>query len=1055
MNFQTRSVYPQEKGVRYTYKPQSRFASFSQRQDKEKRQKRVIGTLLAICLIFSFWLTKNVVQWLPDVSSINSMIFSEATVIQDRNGVVLYKLFEQNREYVPFSGISQNMINGIIAVEDQRYWEHNGLDPMGILRAGISNVFHPEKGLQGASTIPQQLVRNLLLSKGQTFMEKVTRKLKEMILTSKLDSVLEKQIKKEKTSLDSTELRKEMKNKILELYLNYISFWNNAFGVESASKTYFDKSAKDLDVFEAAVLSSIPKWPSVYNPYKNPGKVVGSFVIKGANGETVDLTWEIATQIQATFSEKLMNMSISKKDSDFTKTLSSLGKFWITWPGGISLEVTYTPWRKDAVITRMYEDGYITENQAKQAFLEGITYKFRKNKIDMLAPHFVQWIVELLEKQYDTGTLLKGGIIVKTSLDYEIQKLAEESLSSNLAVLQQNGADNSAMIYTDSQNGDVLAYVGSLNYFDEGIQWQNDMVRKPRQSGSSIKPFIYALWFEKLPLTIDTPIFDIPFQIGPDRPSNADDSFSGLLPLRYALGHSRNIPSAKMITALGGEAIAKPFLISLWLSGIQENVEYGYTLALWAGEVSMLELSNAYMHLSTPTPWVINPILEIRARDWSLIYQKQVEKQKDIIKPGIWYLLRKILSEPGNRLAGWINKFNVPWLSLAIKTGTSNVKTDKGNRPRDGWLASYNGTKVALFRAGNANATPLNKNAFGGTIQADPMKKFYTALLKNNYITNDVINQVDVANVTISKLSGKIANTNTPQAFAVNTMYYTKWVPLGSDGWATNIDYDIACNWAASPVTPASELRKWYLISPSSFMPNNMDIKEITEWFKIGTMFTGESKESYSSGNVLYNFNNIFTELPTKICDSRVLKEDLSIQINIMEPKPSANVSQKFTLWYDIVSSKPIDRIVLFSDNQQVKEFPGKGKTTLSEIQSIASTIGTGTHTMSLVVINNEGFSNKKDFTLTIVGSDTKAPEVVTDKTVIKKMADGKYQVTLILQDDLSSITKWSITRDGVSLSTFDWNIVGFITTDLSPVLVSATDAYGNKGEYTIQLPNQ
>lgn len=92
-------------------------------------------------------------------------------------------------------------------------------------------------------------------------------------------------------------------------------------------------------------------------------------------------------------------------------------------------------------------------------------------------------------------------------------------------------------------------------------------------------------------------------------------------------------------------------------------------------------------------------------------------------------------------------------MTLAIKTGTSDVKTDKGNRPRDGWLASYTASKVALFRAGNADATPLNKNAYGGTIQADPMKKFYTALLKNNYITNDVIAPVDVANITISKLS--------------------------------------------------------------------------------------------------------------------------------------------------------------------------------------------------------------------------------------------------------------------------------------------------------------
>ncbi len=1054
MSFETRKIYPQGSGVRYSYQPQKTKISFSFKgQDKEKLKKRVLGIGAAILLIFAFWLTKNVVQDLPDVSSINSMVFSEATVIQDRNGKTLYKLFEQNREYVQFSGISQNMINGIISIEDQRYWDHNGLDPMGILRAGISNIFHPSKGLQGASTISQQLVRNLLLSKWQTFMEKVTRKLKEMILTSRLDSVLEAQIQKENGALDSEALRKQMKNKILELYLNYISFGNNAFGVESASKTYFDKSAKDLDVFEASILSSIPKWPSVYNPYKNPAKVVWEFTIKGSNWEKVAMDDALATQIQAAFSQKLMWISVAKKNSEFTTTLQSLGTFGVTGTGGMSLQVKYVPGRKDAVLTRMYEDGYITENQAKQAFLEWITYKFRKNKVDMLAPHFVQWIIELLQKQYDTWTLLKWGIIVKTTLDYEIQKLAEESLAGNIGVLQQNGANNSSMIYNDSQNGDVLAYVGSLNYFDETIEWQNDMVRKPRQSWSSIKPFIYALGFEKIPLTIDTPIFDIPFQIGPDKPNNADDGFSGLLPARLALGNSRNIPSAKMFLALGGESVAKPYLISLWLSWIQTNTEYGYTLALGAGEVSMLELANAYMHLSTATPAIINPILEIRSRDGSLIYQKQVVKQTDIIKPWIWYLIWKILSEPGNRLAGWVNKFNVAWLSLAIKTGTSDVKTDKWNRPRDWWLASYNANKVALFWAGNADASPLNKNAYWGTMQADPMKKFYTALLKNNYITNSVIPSVDTASTTISKLSGKIANANTPAEFAVSTLYYTKWVPLLADDWLKAIDYDASCNWAANEFTAPNNLKKGYVITPSSFMPNKMDVKEITDWFKTGSSFTGDSKGSYSSGKVVYNFNNIFTEIPSKVCDWNIEKPDLSIQVELLTPKADSTITPKFTIGYTVQSTRPMNRIILLADKQQIAQFPGKWKLQINDTRTVSWSLTAGVHAMSLVAVDNEGFSNKKDFSLTVVASDSKAPEILQDKTTVKKLDTGKYEVTLSFTDNLSFVAKWVISQNGGVIKSFDGNTVIFVANDLTPLSVSVTDAYGNKADLSVTLP--
>jgi len=333
------------------------------------------------------------------------------------------------------------------------------------------------------------------------------------------------------------------------------------------------------------------------------------------------------------------------------------------------------------------------------------------------------------------------------------------------------------------------------------------------------------------------------------------------------------------------------------------------------------------------------------------------------------------------------------------------------------------------------------------------MKKFYTALLKNNYITNDVIAPVDVANITISKLSWKIANANTPAELAVNTMYYTKWAPLLADDGAKAIDYDGACNGAVNQLTIPSNVRKWYLVTPSSFMPNKMDVADIANWFKIGNLFTGDSKWPYSSWKVIYNFNNIFTEIPTKVCDSNVPKEDLSIQVDVIAPQTTSTVSQKFSVWYNVQSSKPLDRILLVADNQQVSQFPGKWKTNLNEIKSVTSSLSPWVHAMSIVAVDNQWFSNKKDFSLTIVATDTKAPQVVQDKTVVKKTEDGKYQVTMVLEDDLSFIAKWTITQNGKSLATFNGNIVSFTAADLTPVVVSVTDAYNNKADLTVWLP--
>ncbi|MDR0281947.1 MAG: hypothetical protein LBI53_01110 [Candidatus Peribacteria bacterium] len=333
------------------------------------------------------------------------------------------------------------------------------------------------------------------------------------------------------------------------------------------------------------------------------------------------------------------------------------------------------------------------------------------------------------------------------------------------------------------------------------------MARKPRQSGSSIKPLVYALGLEKLPITLDTPMFDIPFQVGPDKPNNADDKFEGMLSLKHALGHSRNIPAIKMYLAAGGEDIVKPYLQNLGMSGIVNSVYYGYPLVLGAGEVTMLELANAYSHLTTSNPGEMNPILEIKTADGSIIYTKEVKEKEEKIPSGIKYLMRKILSDPNNRLPGWVTKFNVSGLTYALKTGTSNVKTDKGNRPRDGRLAAYMPDQLILMRAGNANATPMNVNAFGGTIHADPIKAFLKYLLDNNYISNKEMPNIETSMLTISKVTGNLPAENAPGELMVSTLSFLNNAPAKQDDPIGEIEYDALCLGIASPLAPKEDIK--------------------------------------------------------------------------------------------------------------------------------------------------------------------------------------------------------------------------------------------------------
>jgi|GEM_PF-228730 len=142
MNFQQKNLYYNPNNVVMGNK----FHSSSHQTPNARKKKIVYGLLIAVGFFFivgGFWFTKNVLQDLPDVSKIKDMVFSQATIITDKNGEELYKLFEENRQYIDFTGISNNMINAIVAIEDQRYREHNGLDPMGLVRAGITKLINP------------------------------------------------------------------------------------------------------------------------------------------------------------------------------------------------------------------------------------------------------------------------------------------------------------------------------------------------------------------------------------------------------------------------------------------------------------------------------------------------------------------------------------------------------------------------------------------------------------------------------------------------------------------------------------------------------------------------------------------------------------------------------------------------------------------------------------------------------------------------------------------------------------------------------------------------
>ena len=181
---------------------------------------------------------------MPDIADIEEVNFSQATTITDRNGEVLYTLFEENRQYVSYDDISEYFVNALVATEDQRYWTNPGVDRKGIARAGITDITQGKS--HGGSTLTQQLIKNIMLTPEKRY----ERKFKEIVLAIKLNKYIKSDIRKKYDNLPEEEVERHMKEKILELYANYIFLGNNSYGVETAAKTYFDKSASELSLLE-------------------------------------------------------------------------------------------------------------------------------------------------------------------------------------------------------------------------------------------------------------------------------------------------------------------------------------------------------------------------------------------------------------------------------------------------------------------------------------------------------------------------------------------------------------------------------------------------------------------------------------------------------------------------------------------------------------------------------------------------------------------------------------------------------------------------------------
>lgn len=601
------------------------FSSTPSVNQRKKKVLKIIGSLVGVLfglgivaaiiggVVVAAYLGK-ISASLPDPGTLVSRDSERSSKIYDKDGKLLYTVYgDYNREFVPLEKIPKHVQWAVLAAEDIEFYEHKGVDLAGLAKSVFDYAFRG-RPLRGASTISQQLTRNTVLVDlmgEDAFERNITRKLKEMLITMKMEQKL-------------------TKDQILELYLNEIPLGGVNYGFQTGAKAHFDKSVQNLTLDEAALLAGIIRSPTGLSPLTNGDEELS----KGRRDEVLDLMEKYQDRIE-----------ISEKDED--------GNF---------------------IVRKVTEEDIA---QAKQAKLD-----ITPGEVTLKAPHFIFYVLDQLEREYGPDMVKNGGLQVKTSLDYSIQKVAENEVKKNIKKFKVwYGAHNGALVAINPRNGHILAMVGSVDYNkrkDKRVDGNVNVTTSPRQMGSAVKSITYLTAFNQgyNPGTLAP---DIPLNFGNYKLTNWDKGHRGLMSMRTALNLSRNVPAAYTLQLVGGVDSFINTAERLGITTLKDRSRYGLSLTLGAGEMKLLELTNAYAaYANKGVQYPATAILEVKDREGNEVYKYNPEDhKKKVFSEQEVYQLNWILCQMGGRKDKLASQmYQVPGQQLCGKTGTTDGPKD-------------------------------------------------------------------------------------------------------------------------------------------------------------------------------------------------------------------------------------------------------------------------------------------------------------------------------------------------------------------------------------------
>ena len=607
-----------------------------------------------------------------------------------------------------------------------------------------------------------------------------------------------------------------------------------------------------------------------------------------------------------------------------------------------STTTAYIERTKD-VLRRMQEDEYITKEQYSSAVESLGSVEFKEKGTSMNAPHFVQYVEKILEENYGQTAVEQGGLVVTTTLDMDLQEKAQQIVTDEIAKVEKQHITNGAAVVLNPETGEILAMVGSKNFFADDYDGQVNVTTSLRQPGSSFKPFTYVTAFKEgySPATL---LMDVPtsFPGGDGQPDyvpvNYDDKFVGPIQIRYALANSRNVPAVKMLAKVGIKDVLET-ATDMGITTLPPTTDtlkrVGLSLTLGGGEVKLIDMTVAYSAFVNGG-YRVDPVSILKVVDMNgkVLEDNTPQKGKQVLTSGQAFLVNSILSDNEARTPTFGANSYLNVNGVMVKTGTTNDK-------KDNWTIGGNSkAMVGVWGGNNDNSSMLN--VASGVSGASPIwHGIIVQAIKGKPAVSFKVPD-DINQISVDTISGYRAHDN----FASRFEYFVK-------GTEPTLD---------DPIHLLLKVCKndGKLATPNDISSNNFDYKEYY-------LFKEEDPTAGSSGTNkwqegILSWLSMQTDSkyhpPTEYCGT---SDPISIEFTGPRDGDS-DISSSFTANYTVSSSSTLSEVKLSFDGTNKCTSNTGANTYKCDIGGASS----GSHTLTIQATDSQNHQSSKSITINV-----------------------------------------------------------------------------------------